>query len=160
MDNFADSEKRPILQVRRGLDLIEIVFQLAILSVGYLVGAAGTAFAVRMVNVSLLEFNPANLFVLTLPLVCAVIAESFTHLWLRTPGSLGLGGLNVFFPMLVAGVMIALMTMLASKFILPFDASLPRSSEYLSAWILLALIASAGALALWRYWPAPQAKLF
>ncbi len=140
--------------------MIEIIFQLAVLSVGYLTGTAITLFLVRVADSTLLELNNANLLVLTLPLACALVAESFTHLWLRTPGALGLGGLTLFFPMLVGGAAVSVLLLIAHRFIVPFDPSLPRSAEYLTGWVVVALIGSITILALWRYWPAPRARLF
>ncbi|MBZ0215110.1 MAG: hypothetical protein K8F25_01030 [Fimbriimonadaceae bacterium] len=105
-------------------------------------------------------FSNASLLVLLLPLVCVNVIEAFTHLWLRTAGTLGLGGLVVFVPMLIAGALVGSGLLIAFRVIEPFDPSLPRYSESLTAWVVLALICAAITIALWRYWPEPRARLF
>jgi hypothetical protein len=139
--------------------LVEFLFQLFVLFLGYLVGAAAVLFGARLIGLSF-QANNAALLVLALPILSALVAEAFTGLWLHTPGTLGLGGLTAFMPMLTAAVVISLALLLAQRFLPAFDPEFPRDSGGVASWTGLALAGSALALALWRYWPEPRARLF
>ena len=139
--------------------LAEQSFQLGVLGTGYVLGAAWVLFILRFVGYPL-AVNPATLFVLALPLVSAGLAEAFVRLWLHTPGAVGLGGLTVFVPMLVAGAVSLIAAFGGQQVLAPFDPTAPRNSQSLTAWVGLAVTCSLFALALWRFWPAPRARLF
>jgi len=102
---------------------------------------------------------PAYLLFLPPLLVCAVF-ELATGLWEGTPGSLGLGPLEVVKPMAVAGLATAL-AQLALRALAPLPTDLPaRETGALAIWAGAAVLLVALTLALWRYWPPPMARLF
>lgn len=140
------------------LALAELLFQLAVLAVGYVLGAGGAILALRLGGVSLL--NHAAFLVLGMPMACALIAEGTTKFWRHTPGSLGLGGLTAVVPMFIAGVSVVVAIFLARMLFEPFDASMSRDSGNVTPWVVVALLCSVLALGLWRYWPEPRARLF
>jgi hypothetical protein len=139
--------------------LIELLFQLAVLLIGYLIGASAILFGARMVA-GAFEANAAAFLVLTMPIACTLIAEAHSQLWRHTPGSLGLGGLVAFLPMLVAGAGIGVAIVVAQQVMPSFRPHISRDTDYLSTWLILAMAGSAVALGLWRYWPEPRARLF
>ena len=137
---------------------MELFFQLVIMAVGYAVG---------MVPIVLLKFaglaftfNSAAMLVLLLPLMSALLAEGLTKLWDTTPGTLGLGGLVAFMPMLVAGLVSAFAAVIAQKYLAPLDPYSPRSSENMTGWLVVAIACTIMTLALWRFWPEPRARLW
>lgn len=137
---------------------MELFFQLLIIAVGYAFG---------MISIVLLKFaglaftfNSAAMLVLLLPLISALMAEGSTKLWLTTPGTLGLGGLVAFMPMLVAGLASAVAAIVAQRFMVPLDPDSARSSDGLTGWLVLAIACTVVTLALWRYWPEPRARLW
>jgi hypothetical protein len=140
------------------LALAELLFLLAILAVAYVLGAGAAILALRLGGVSLL--NHAALLVLGMPLACALIAEATTKFWRHTPGTLGFGGLTVVVPMFIAGVGVVVVIFFARMLFEPFDASMSRDSGNVTPWVVVALLCSVLALALWRYWPEPRARLF
>lgn len=141
------------------LHLAELLFQLLILLVGYALGAAAVLLGARLVGIGV-AMSHAALLVLALPLVSTLLAEGFTSLWGRTPGSLGLGGLTAFMPLFVAAALISVAVTVAQQVMAPFDPHLPRSSASLTSWLGLAVACSILALGLWRYWPEPRARLW
>lgn len=137
---------------------MELFFQLLIMAIGYAVGVvpivllkfAGLAFT----------FNSAAMLVLLLPVMSALMTEGLTGLWDTTPGTVGLGGLVAFLPMLVAGLISAFAAVIAQKYLAPLDPYNPRSSEGLTGWIVVAIVCTIMTLALWRFWPEPRARLW
>jgi hypothetical protein len=142
------------------LEIIETAGQLAIVAFGFVIGAGIVLLLARLLGISL-DFSRATLLVLTLPLLATLLLEMFTGLWRHTPGSLGFGGFVVFFPMLIAGAGTAIAALVGQKLMIPFDATMPRESGGdISGWLLLAFLCSGFSLGLWRYWPAPVARLW
>lgn len=141
------------------MDVVEMLFQLAVVMLGYLLGAGSLLLLLWLLGLPLAPARAAAL-VLVLPLVTVLFAEGLTGLWQRTPGTLGLGGLWAVFPLLIAGAL-AVAAAAASQRLLPaFDPGLPRSGSGLTGWLLVAIACSLVALALWRWWPEPRARLF
>jgi hypothetical protein len=141
-------------------DFTEMAIQLAVIALGYVIGGGVLMLILRMMGLPL-GFSHATMLVLTLPLVATLLLEMFTGLWRHTPGSLGFGGFVVFVPMLIAGAATAVAATGAQRLMVPFDPSMPRGSgSELSGWLLLAFVCSGLSLALWRYWPAPTARLW
>lgn len=103
---------------------------------------------------------PVASLVLGLPVAAVCFVEWRTGLWRHTPGSLGLGSLNVAMPMCLAGIAIAIAALVMRTRVLPFDRTLPRDSATLTPWLVFAVLATVLTLALWRYWPAPRPRLF
>lgn len=142
------------------LDFIEMAIQLAIIALGYAIGGGIVVIMLRLAGFPL-AFDQATLLVLALPLVATLLLEMFTGLWRHTPGTLGLGGVVVFIPMLIAGAGIALAAVAGRRLMIPFHPALPRESGGdISGWLLLAFVCTGFCLALWRYWPAPTARLW
>lgn len=137
---------------------MELFFQLAIMAVGYALGIIPIG-VVKLAGVAFI-FNNSALMVLVFPIVSALMAEGFIKLWLTTPGTLGLGGLVAFMPMLIAGLTSALAAIVAQRLMLPLDPDSARSSENLTGWLLLAIGCTVVTLALWRFWPEPRARLW
>ncbi|MCC0035660.1 MAG: hypothetical protein H6887_10395 [Hoeflea sp.] len=137
---------------------MELLFQLLIMAVGYAFGMVAIGI-VKIAGVAF-TFNSAALMVLVFPIVSALMAEGFTKLWLSTPGTLGLGGLVAFMPMLVAGLTSAIAAIVAQRLMVPLDPDSGRSSESLTGWLLLAIACIVVTLALWRFWPEPRARLW
>lgn len=138
---------------------IEVGFQLAVMALGYLLGA-GAAFLLLRFGGLAPRLDAAALYVLSLPLATTLLSEGFTRLWRHTPGAFGLGGLTAFLPLLVTGAATLALLPVAQRLLAPFDATLPRDAESLSAWIGLAVLCSLLALGLWRFWPEPTARLW
>jgi hypothetical protein len=137
---------------------MDTFFQLIIIAAGFVCGSA-IILIVKLLGLTF-PISSAVLLVLTLPLVSAFVAEGFTGLWLHTPGSVGLGPLMLFIPMLVAGFICAVSAIVMQKLMLPFDPYSARSSETLTQWVALAITCSFLTLSLWRFWPAPAARLW
>lgn len=137
---------------------MELLFQLVTMTVGYAVGMIAIG-VVKLAGMAF-TFNSAAMLVLLLPLMSALMAEGFTKLWLSTPGTLGLGGLVAFMPMLIAGLTSALAAIVAQRFMLPLDPHSGRGSESLTGWLVLAIACTVVTLALWRIWPEPRARLW
>lgn len=137
---------------------MELLFQLLIMAVGYALGMIAIG-VVKIAGVAF-TFNTSALMVLVFPIVSALMAEGLTKLWLTTPGTLGLGGLVAFMPMLIAGLTSAFAAIVAQRLMLPLDPDSARSSESLTGWLLLAIACTVVTLALWRYWPEPRARLW
>jgi hypothetical protein len=137
---------------------MELLFQLLIMAVGYAFGMIVIG-VVKLAGLAF-TFNSAAMLVLLLPLMSALMAEGFTKLWLTTPGTLGLGGLVAFMPMLIAGLTSALAAIVAQRLMVPLDADSARSSESLTGWLLLAIACTVVTLAFWRFWPEPRARLW
>ena len=142
-----------------GTALIETAGQALILALGYGIGAGVLIGLLRLFGLPF-PFTQTAAFVLTLPLVATLVAEAFTGLWQHTPGTMGLGGLTAFVPMLVAGALVVAVTFAAQAFLAPFDPSLPRHAPTLTAWVAIAAGLTLATLALWRFWPEPTARLF
>jgi hypothetical protein len=141
-------------------DLVDLIIQLSVIVLGYMIGGGLLVVILRLVGFPL-GFSHATLIVLILPLVTTLLIEIFTGLWQRTPGSLGFGGLVVFYPMLIAGAAIVVAAAGAQRLMIPFDPSFPRDSGgNVSGWLLLAFICSGFSLLLWRFWPAPTPRLW
>lgn len=104
--------------------------------------------------------GPLALLVLGLPILAAWLAELSTGLWRHTPGTLGLGSLTATVPMFVSGFSITFAALVMRIWVEPFDQSVPRDSVTLTAWLMMAVMATVLTLALWRYWPEPRARLF
>lgn len=141
------------------MDVVETLFQLAVVTLGYLLGAGGLLLLLWLLGLPLAPARAAAL-VLALPLATVLIAEGFTGLWLHTPGSLGFGRLWVVFPLLVAGGLAVAAAVAAQRLLPPFDPGLARLEPGLTAWLLVAAACSLAALALWRWWPEPRPRLF
>ena len=140
--------------------LMDLIIQLSVIALGYVIGGFLLFVILRLVGFPL-GFSHATLLVLVLPLVTTLLIEMFTGLWQRTPGSLGFGGLIVFYPMLIAGAAIVVAAAGAQRLMIPFDPSFPRDSGgNVSGWLVLAFICSGFSLLLWRYWPAPTPRLW
>ncbi|MEX0760680.1 MAG: hypothetical protein WD100_13950 [Tistlia sp.] len=137
---------------------IDLAIQLAVVALGDLVGAGAAWLLLKLAGAGLLLTRPA-LYLLTLPLAVTLLSEAFTGLWRHTPGSLGLGGLTVFLPMLLAGAAAVALALLAQNF-LPSGPPLSRRGPPLTAYLALALAATLLALCLWRFWPEPRARLW
>ena len=137
---------------------MELFFQLVIMAVGYAVGMVAIVL-LKLAGVAF-TFNSAAMMVLLLPIMSALVTEGFTKLWLTTPGTLGLGGLVAFMPMLAAGLVSAFSAVIAQKYLVPLDPDSARSSENLTGWLVVAIACSIIALALWRFWPEPRARLW
>lgn len=137
---------------------MELLFQLLIMAVGYALGMIVIGVA-KIAGVAF-TFNSAALMVLVFPIVSALMAEGFAKLWLTTPGTLGLGGLVVFMPMLIAGLTSALAAIVAQRLMVPLDPHSGRGSESLTGWLVLAIACTVVTLALWRFWPEPRARLW
>lgn len=138
---------------------LEVGFQLAVMALGYLLGA-GAAFLLLRLGGLALRLDAAALYVLSLPLAVTLLSEGFTRLWRHTPGAFGLGGLTAFVPLLIAGAGALVLLAAGQRVLAPFDASLPRGAESLTAWVGLAVFCSLAALGLWRFWPEPTARLW
>jgi len=136
--------------------LLVLLTMLAGYAAGYFaVRLAATPFGLRAAAGA----PPAYLLFLTPLLVCAVF-EFATGLWEKTPGSLGLGPLDVVKPMAVAGLATAV-AHLALRAALPLPADLsPRETGALAIWAAASVALIALALGLWRFWPPPMARLF
>lgn len=141
------------------MEAVNVAIQLVVLVAGYALGAGAVLLGLRLAG---LGPGPgaATLLVLLLPLLNVLAAEALVRLWTHTPGTLGLGGLAAFQPMLVAGLAIAALARAAPLALAPFSPFLPRGEAPIGGWLALALLCSGLALALWRYWPAPAARLF
>ena len=139
--------------------LADQAFQLFVMCLGYAIGAAAVALVFKVAGIPLAA-NRAALLVLVLPLMSTCVAEAFTQLWRRTPGTLGLGGLVVFLPMLIAGAVSLAVAFGAQRFVEPFHPVWSRNSATLTTWVVLAVLCSLVALGLWRFWPEPRARLF
>jgi hypothetical protein len=139
--------------------VIDRLLVLLTMLVGYSVGYA----VLRLVAVPIAPpaaagAPPAYLLFLP-PLLVGFLFEHATGLWEGTPGSLGLGPLDVAKPMAVAGLATAL-AHLALRALVPLPADLPaRATGALAIWAAGAVVLIALALALWRYWPPPMARL-
>lgn len=152
--------RTPVAALQRSTAIFaEQSFQLGVLGTGYVIGAAWVLLILRFVGYPL-AITPATLFVLALPLVSTGLAEAFVRLWLHTPGAVGMGGLTVFVPMLIAGAVSLVGAFGGQQILAPVDATAPRGSQSLTGWLVLAVLCSLFALALWRFWPAPRARLF
>jgi hypothetical protein len=138
---------------------IDLAIQLGVVALGYLLGAAAAFLLLRLAGAGL-QLDRAALYLLTLPLAVTLLSEAFTGLWRHTPGSLGLGGLTVFLPMLIAGAAALTLACAAQKLLAPLDPALPRGEGALTAWVAVALASSLLALGLWRFWPEPTARLW
>ncbi|MNL67335.1 hypothetical protein D3C87_1919070 [compost metagenome] len=79
---------------------------------------------------------------------------------MRIPGGLGLGGLTIVGPAFCAGLVAGLAALAGHAAFGPIDTTMPRASGALTPWLILCLSTIAVGLTLWRYWPAPQARLF
>lgn len=137
---------------------MELFFQLLILAVGYFSGIA----IIPVLKLAGIAFTASHgaILVLALPVLCTLAAEGLTMLWLHTPGTLGLGGLTAFLPMLAAGLINAVTATAAQKLLLPIDPNSARDSASLTAWLAVAMVCSVISLGLWRFWPAPPPKLW
>ncbi len=137
---------------------MELLLQLLIIAAGYFSGTA----IIPVLKLAGIAFTASHavILVLVLPIICTFAAEGLTMLWLHTPGTLGLGGLTVFIPMLVGGLINAVAAVAAQKLLLPFDPASARDSESLTGWLALAIVCSIINLGLWRFWPAPPPKLW
>lgn len=141
----------------RGRNLM--LFQLAIISAGYILGVA-ILLLLKLFGV-IFAFGNSLVLVLALPLISVCLAEALTLFWTKTPGSMGLGGLIVFLPMVIAGVINAVAAVLAQKWMSPFDLSNGvRNFENLTGWLVLSVLCCVITLSLWRFWPAPTARLW
>lgn len=136
-----------------------MLFQLVIIMAGYVVGIA-MILVLKLVGITFI-FSKAVMLILILPLVSVCITEAFTLLWSNTPGSVGLGGLFVFIPMIIAGFLSGTVAFVAQKWMLPLElGSSVRKSENLTIWLVLLISCCVITLSLWRFWPAPTAKLW
>jgi hypothetical protein len=141
-------------------DLMDSMIQLSVIAFGYVIGGGLLIVILRLIGFPL-GFSHATLLVVTLPLATTLLTEMFTGLWERTPGSLGFGGLIVFYPMLIAGAAIVMTAAGAQRLMIPFDPAFPRNSDgNVSGWLVLAFMCSGFSLLLWRYWPAPTPRLW
>jgi len=138
---------------------LEMLLHLGLAVVAYALGAAAALCAPRLFGVGFDANHPAFL-VLMLPVVTTVVAEAVTGLWRGTPGALGLGSLNVVLPLCVAGLVAGIAVVVAQRFLAPFEFRFSRDAESLTAWVVVAFACSGVALALWRAWPAPRARLW
>lgn len=141
------------------LHWIDLAFQLGVVALGYLLGAAAAFLPLRLAGAGL-PLDRAALGLLALPLAATLLAEATTGLWRHTPGTLGLGGLTVFLPMLFAGAGAVVLAWAAQRLPAALDATLPRGEGLLTAWVAVAVLSSVLALGLWRFWPAPTARLW
>lgn len=142
------------------IDVVEWAWQSAIIILGYAGGAATGTLLLRLVRFPLRADSP-TLLILILPLLSTLVLEFVTGRWMNTPGSLGLGGLVVFLPMLIAGGTIVLVAFAAQQ---AWGSVVTRCSRDGQAH-RIGRLATAGAcsvfsVALWRYWPEPVARLF
>jgi hypothetical protein len=96
------------------------------------------------------------------PLLLCLMFEWAAGLWLRTPGSVGLGSLSVALPMLLAGAGAAAAFLLLRAFGPELSAGFTREQlgAAITLWGVTTLGVAAVSLALWRFWPAPAARLF
>lgn len=138
---------------------IEVAFQLFIIGLGYALGAGAALLAARLAGAPL-EAGGAGWLVLLVPAAAALVAEATTGLWLRTPGTMGLGGLVAFVPLLLAGLAAALAALVAQHAIGLPDAAAGLRAGRLTAWMAVAVGVAVVALLLWRYWPEPRARLW
>jgi len=139
--------------------LVEIAGQLLVLVLGYALGAAVVVGGARLLGLAPAP-DAATWMVLVMPLATVCVAEGFSGLWRCTPGSLGLGGLVAFVPMLVGAVVIAIVALAAQRLLPAHDASIARDSSSLTSWTAVACACAAVAVALWRWWPEPRARLW
>lgn len=96
------------------------------------------------------------------PLVACLVAELATGLWEDTPGALGTGGLVVVLPMLVAGLLAAVLQTALTAWAPPppGPGGARAGGAALTLWLGATLALTAAGLALWRWWPEPRARLF
>jgi len=136
--------------------MITLLAMLVGYAAGYLVvRLAAAAFGLRAAG----EAPPAYLLFLPPLLVCAVF-EFATGLWEKTPGSLGLGPLDVVKPMAIAGLATAA-AYVALRAVVPIPSEFSlRETGALAIWAAASVALIALALALWRFWPPPMARLF
>jgi hypothetical protein len=140
--------------------VIDRLLVLLTMLVGYAVGYFAIRLAVAPFGLRAAAGAPPAYLLFLPPLVVCAVFEHATGLWERTPGSLGLGPLDVVKPMAVAGLATAA-AYLALRAALPLPADLsPRETGALAVWAVASLALIALALALWRYWPPPMARLF
>lgn len=135
--------------------MADVVLLLVLAAAAYGVGVGIVAGPLALVGVGFVG-GAATLLVLAMPLASVLLVEGTTRLWRHTPGSLGLGGLTLLGPMLIAGVASAIVARCLHAFASPFDSSSPREGPALD----LRLAGALGALALWRFWPEPRARLW
>lgn len=138
---------------------METFILLVLMAVAYLSGAGIVMGGGRLLGFPMLT-GVMTLLVFGMPLAACWVAELCTGLWRHTPGSLGLGTLNVAHPMSLAGFLTAIAAVAMRCWIDPVDPSLPRESSTLTPWVALALISTVLAVALWRFWPEPRARLW
>lgn len=140
--------------------MIDRLLVLLTMLVGYSVGYAVLRLAaVPFAPPAAAGAPPAYLLFLP-PLLVGFVFELATGLWERTPGSLGLGPLDVAKPMALAGLATASAHLVLRALApLPTDLS-ARETGALAVWAAASLALIALALALWRYWPPPMARLF
>ncbi|MEQ9519392.1 MAG: hypothetical protein RLN89_08125 [Parvibaculum sp.] len=141
------------------LAIVELGFQLILMTSAYAIGVGIAFLLLKLVNMPF-SHNYAGYLVLVLPVVTCVLAEYFTELWMGTPGSMGLGGLNVVLPMLLSGIVIMFAASTMQQFVEPYTHHFARGDATLTPWLVLALTANVFSVALWRYWPEPTAKLW
>ena len=96
------------------------------------------------------------------PLLLCLLFEWAGGLWLRTPGSVGMGSLSVAVPMLLAGAGAAAAFLLLRAFGPELSAGFTREQlgAAITLWGVTTLGVATVSLALWRFWPAPAARLF
>jgi hypothetical protein len=96
------------------------------------------------------------------PLLLCLLFEWAAGLWQHTPGSMGLGALNVAMPMLLAGAAAAGIFLLLRGAGPALTAGYTRDElgAAVTLWGVATLGVSCVTLALWRFWPAPAARLF
>jgi hypothetical protein len=96
------------------------------------------------------------------PLLLCLMFEWASGLWGRTPGSMGLGSLSVVLPMLLAGASAALAFLLLRWLGPELTPGFTRSQlgAAITLWGAATLGVASLSLALWRFWPAPAARLF
>lgn len=129
------------------------------MSVGYILGIAGI-FALKIFGLAFV-LNYSVALMLVFPLICVCAAEALTQLWTNTPGSLGLGTLNVFIPMVISGLLSAVGAVALQRWQVSghLDGNV-RNFGTVAEWIVLSVVCSAITLSLWRFWPTPTARLW
>ena len=102
------------------------------------------------------------LLMILMPLLVCLVFEWTSGLWDRTPGSLGLGSLDVATPMLLAGLAAGAAFLALRVFGPAAEGYIGRSeiALLLLTWGWAAIGLTAVAFALYLFWPEPRARLF
>ncbi len=135
---------------------MDFLLQLAILLVGYAIGAGCIALMLKAVG--LFTLHHASMLVLVLPLVTVLTLEGFTRFWMTTPGYFA--GFTAFMPMLAAGAFSAVAAAVAQLIFAPFHPHYARLEGDVSGWVGAAIVSAIVCALLWRYWPASPGRLF